>query len=102
MEEIQNSDSNSLLAFLLGDLVLASSLDSDIDLPIALCKDSIHIPKTVSEALSHPGWCDAMREEMEALETNGTWYLVSLPIGKKVVGCKWVFTVKVNPNGSVA
>jgi Reverse transcriptase (RNA-dependent DNA polymerase) len=26
---------------------------------------------------------------------------VSLPAGKKAVGCKWVFTVKQNPEGRV-
>ncbi|OIT34667.1 putative mitochondrial protein, partial [Nicotiana attenuata] len=64
--------------------------------------DSISIPKTVKEALNHPGWSEAMLEEIYALEENYTWDLVNLPSGKKAVGCKWVFTVKVNPNGSVA
>ncbi|OIT33138.1 putative mitochondrial protein, partial [Nicotiana attenuata] len=64
--------------------------------------DSISIPKTVKEALNHPGWSKAMLEEIHALEKNHTWDLVDLPSGKKAVGCKWVFTVKVNPDGSVA
>ena len=42
-----------------------------------------------------------MQEELEALEKNRTWELVSLPPGKKAVGCKWVFTVKQNPEGLV-
>ena len=25
-----------------------------------------------------------------------------LPPGKKAIGCRWVFTVKVNPDGSIA
>ncbi|RVW64653.1 Retrovirus-related Pol polyprotein from transposon RE1 [Vitis vinifera] len=33
-----------------------------------------------------------MLEEIRALEDNHTWKLVDLPQGKKVVGCKWVFT----------
>lgn len=64
--------------------------------------DSVSIPKTVHEAISHPGWHHAMIEEMNALEDNGTWTLVDLPAGKRAIGCKWVFTVKVNPDGSVA
>ena len=43
-----------------------------------------------------------MIEEMNALDANGTWDLVHLPAGKKAIGCKWVFAVKVNPDGSVA
>ena len=38
---------------------------------------------------------------MDALTDNRTWDLVRLPAGKKVIGCRWVFTVKVNPNGSI-
>lgn len=64
--------------------------------------DSILVPKTVGEALAHPGWRAAMIEEMNALDHNGTWALVDLPIHKKPIGCKWVFSVKMNPDGSVA
>jgi Reverse transcriptase (RNA-dependent DNA polymerase) len=42
-----------------------------------------------------------MLEELEALDKNKTWELVSLPPGKKAVGCKWVFTVKQNLEGRV-
>jgi len=34
-----------------------------------------------------------MVDEMTTLEKK-TWDLVSLPRGKKIVGCKWVFTIK--------
>ena len=64
--------------------------------------DSISLPNTFQEALSHPGWCSAMIEEMDALNGNGTWNLVHLPTGKKAIGCRWVFVVKVNQDGSVA
>ena len=64
--------------------------------------DYIKIPKTVSEALEHPGWQKAMIEEMNALEANGTWELVTLPAGKRAIGCKWVFTTKLNPDGTLA
>ncbi|RVW95925.1 putative mitochondrial protein [Vitis vinifera] len=83
----------------------SSDPSSDLDLPISLQKaslDSISAPKTIIEALNHPGWKNAMLEEIRALEHNHTWKLVDLPQGKKVVGCKWVFAIKVNPDGSVA
>ncbi|KAK2391898.1 putative mitochondrial protein [Trifolium repens] len=62
---------------------------------------SVSIPKTVHEALSHPGWKQAMIDEMIALESNQTWELVPLPPGKSVVGCRWVFNVKVGPDGQI-
>ncbi|RVW51460.1 Retrovirus-related Pol polyprotein from transposon TNT 1-94 [Vitis vinifera] len=84
---------------------LSSDPSSDLDLPISLRKasiDSILAPKTVIEALNHPGWKNAMLEEIRALEDNHTWKLVDLPQGKTIVDCKWVFAIKVNPDGSVA
>ena len=64
--------------------------------------DSILLSNKVSEALTHLGWRSAMIEAMDALTDNGTWDLVRLPAGKKVIDCLWVFTVKVNLDGSIA
>ena len=38
---------------------------------------------------------------MAALHSNDTWDLVSLLPGKSTVGCRWVYTVKVGPDGRV-
>ena len=64
--------------------------------------DFISLPNKVYEAPAHPGWCSAMIEKMDPLTDNGTWNLVFLPVGKKVIGFHWVFTKKVNPDGSIA
>ncbi|KAH9658679.1 protein kinase domain-containing protein [Citrus sinensis] len=77
-----------------------SNSSSQLDLPIALRK-SVVIPKSVYEALNVPEWKEAMLEEMRALEKNATWEKVDLPDGKTTVGCKWVFTVKYNSDGSL-
>ena len=42
-----------------------------------------------------------MFEEMNALKKNGPWEVVDLPREKKVVGCKWAFTIKSKAYGSV-
>ena len=42
-----------------------------------------------------------MVDEMVALYSTGTWDLVVLPSGKSPVGCCWVYTVKVGPDGQV-
>ena len=43
-----------------------------------------------------------MIEEMDALTDNGTWEFVRSPAKKKAIGCRWVFTVKVNLDRSIA
>lgn len=55
----------------------------------------------MKQALAHPQWLVAMQEEYKALMTNGTWTLVKLPPHRNPVGCKWVFRVKENPDGTV-
>ncbi|RVW16754.1 Retrovirus-related Pol polyprotein from transposon TNT 1-94 [Vitis vinifera] len=62
---------------------------------------SVSLPKSTHEALSHPGWRQAMVDEIAALHSNGTWDLVVLPSGKSTVGCRWVYAVKVGPDGQV-
>ena len=42
-----------------------------------------------------------MSVEMLALEKNGTWEKVVLPVEKRPVRCRWVFTVKHKADGTV-
>jgi hypothetical protein len=48
-----------------------------------------------------PKWKEVMLKELTALEKNKTWDLVPYPLDKKIVGCKWVYTVKQNPDGKI-
>ena len=63
--------------------------------------NSIETPKTVQEALRNDNWRKAMMEEMSALIKNNTWEVVGLPIGKRKVGCKWVFPTKFRADGTL-
>ncbi|MCH82053.1 retrovirus-related Pol polyprotein from transposon TNT 1-94 [Trifolium medium] len=58
-------------------------------------------PRTVKKAMSDPAWLAAMKQEFDALLRNNTWTLVPLPSGRRPVGCKWVFRIKENSDGSV-
>ena len=42
-----------------------------------------------------------MKEELDALPKNHTLDLVTLPLGKSVVGCKWIYKIKTHSNGSI-
>ena len=58
-------------------------------------------PKSTKAALNDPSWLSAMQTEYAALIKNATWSLVDLPPSRTTIGCKWVFRVKENPDGSV-
>ncbi|GJS28001.1 retrovirus-related pol polyprotein from transposon TNT 1-94 [Tanacetum coccineum] len=45
-------------------------------------------PKKVSEALKHPGWVDAMQDELNQFARNKVWTLVPAPYGKIIIGSK--------------
>lgn len=42
-----------------------------------------------------------MKAEHDALLTNNTWTLTTLPPNRRVIGCKWIFRIKQNPDGSI-
>lgn len=58
-------------------------------------------PNSYAEAQQFPEWQSAMRAEIDALEKNGTWTVVSLPPDKKAIGCKWVFKTKLKADGTI-
>ena len=46
-------------------------------------------------------WKQVMNEEMDALVSRRIWELVSTPTDAVIVGCRWVYTLKYRPDGSV-
>ena len=58
-------------------------------------------PESYAEAAKNANWRAAMEEEMHALAENETWDLVDAPTGVKPIGCRWVYKVKYNIDGSV-
>ncbi|KAL6325849.1 hypothetical protein AAG906_031001 [Vitis piasezkii] len=58
---------------------------------------TVAIPNSVQEALVDPRWKAAMK----SLQKNETWELVECPPGKKLVGCRWIYTMKYKADGSI-
>ncbi|RVX14584.1 Retrovirus-related Pol polyprotein from transposon TNT 1-94 [Vitis vinifera] len=78
-------------------------IDSNSSLPeenIGEDRDG-EVPNTIQEALKISEWKKAVQDEIDALEKNGTWTITDLPVGKRPVGCKWIFTIKYKADGLV-
>jgi hypothetical protein len=64
-------------------------------------------PTSYREALGRldsAGWKSALRSEYHSLIDNRTWDTVpesAIPGGGRPIGCKWVFKLKTNPDGSI-
>ena len=59
-------------------------------------------PTSFDDAVGNVKWEKAMDEEMATSYANETWGLVPLPESKNIIGCKWVYKVKHNSDGSVS
>ena len=42
-----------------------------------------------------------MKDELDAMKANKTWYVVPLPKGKHSIICKWVYKIKYHANGTI-
>ena len=59
-------------------------------------------PKSFRAATRKAEWDQAMLEEMEALQKQGTWSLIPCPKNKNIIGSKWIYKIKKNPDGTVS
>lgn len=58
-------------------------------------------PKSFQEAYKDRRWVEAMQVEIQAMQNIKAWELVPLPQRKKLIGCKWVYKVKLKATGEV-
>ncbi|XP_024026724.1 uncharacterized protein LOC112093120 [Morus notabilis] len=58
-------------------------------------------PVTVTQALRHPKWLQAMKDEYAALQRNKMWDLVPPDPCHNLVGNKWVFRIKRRPDATI-
>ena len=58
-----------------------------------------HEPKSYQDAATKTEWKIAMQKELQALDANNTRELVPLPSGKKAIGSKWIYKVKLKSDG---
>ena len=67
----------------------------------ARCNFCVVEPENFEEAIKLEVWKKAMEEEIRVIEKNKTWELVERPKEKEVIGVKWIYKTKLNPDGSI-
>jgi len=65
------------------------------------CNMAMIEPNCYEEASKQEVWVKAMEEEVKMIEKNNTWELVNCPKGKDIIGVKWVYKTKLNPDGTI-
>ena len=58
-------------------------------------------PSSFEEAVQQPTWIDTMVEDYDSNINNNAWEVVPRPVGKSVVGSRWIYEVKQVADGSV-
>lgn len=58
-------------------------------------------PKTIASALKHPGWIASVSDEITTIHMLHTWTLVPQTSEMNVLVCRWLFTIKYNPDGGI-
>ena len=63
--------------------------------------NSLVEPTCFSQAVKHQAWREAMAQEFNALQRNGTWSLVPYNSTMNVLPNKWVFKIKHHADGTL-
>ncbi|EOY09661.1 Cysteine-rich RLK (RECEPTOR-like protein kinase) 8 [Theobroma cacao] len=95
-----SSHSNIVTAHPISKHLSASKLSLE-QKTFTISLSKIHEPNTYHQAANHFHWRDAMSVELKALQDNGTWSIVPWPANSHVIGCKWIYKVKLNEHGEV-
>ncbi|GFX67838.1 retrovirus-related Pol polyprotein from transposon TNT 1-94 [Trichonephila clavipes] len=80
-----------------------STVDHNANRPEAL-NIEVLIPrhfKDVKNSSQSDKWQDAMKEEINVMKERDVWELVPAPQDSKVIGCRWVYTLKTDSKGII-
>ncbi|XP_016165244.1 uncharacterized protein LOC107607858 [Arachis ipaensis] len=98
--------SNSTFEFPLSNARLTEQSSCAVPaLEAKLCSSSPDLtqvePSSVAQALTSSQWKAAMDEEYAALMKCKTWKLVDPSTAADPIGCRWIFRIKRQPDGSI-
>ncbi|KAI0992340.1 hypothetical protein K3495_g15846, partial [Podosphaera aphanis] len=87
------------------DMNIENAFLSETLVSAALVCEDVPIPRSYKQAIADPVygkmWKKAIDEEIQALTLNQTWEEVFVPTDANLISTKWVFTVKLKPDGTL-
>ncbi|KAA3481454.1 Retrovirus-related Pol polyprotein from transposon TNT 1-94 [Gossypium australe] len=95
------SDNQPPVLLVINNHPMVTRVKASVFKPKAMLVETVE-PSTIEEALLSPERHAAAQAEYDALIRNSTWELVPRPPHRKIIGCKWLFKIKRNPDGTVA
>jgi hypothetical protein len=79
-----------------------ADLDEYMALLVKADKDT-YLPRSYEDAMQHADlWLPPMQAEMEVMRKRGVFSKVERPVGRKVIGLKWIFGFKYDVEGEIA
>lgn len=72
-----------------------SSDDDETNLALLMSNDLVHYEEAVTDA----NWRMEMDNEIKSIENNKTWTLVTLRVGCKIIGVRWIYKTNYNEHG---
>jgi len=100
---IETSFGPTFITFFLAEVLEKFDTDSLIDefMSLFLLEED---PKTYQEAMRSIDvtfWKEAIKSEIDSLESNKIWELTNLPKRCRLISCKWIFKKKLRMDGSI-
>ncbi|GAA0148629.1 transmembrane signal receptor [Lithospermum erythrorhizon] len=68
----------------------------------ASSSDPLYVPTCYSDAIKYPYWRQAILDEYTSLVQNNIWELVPLTNAHNLIGSKWLYRVKLDPDSSIS
>ncbi|GKB09812.1 retrovirus-related pol polyprotein from transposon TNT 1-94 [Tanacetum coccineum] len=78
-----------------------SKLATDVKMCAFELTVSLVEPSKIKEAMENPSWIEAMHDELHQFQRLHVWELVERPVGRNIIGVKWIWKNKTDAKNIV-
>ncbi|GJT59173.1 retrovirus-related pol polyprotein from transposon TNT 1-94 [Tanacetum coccineum] len=78
-----------------------NKLVTDVEMYMYALTISTTEPKNIKEAMQDHSWIESMQEELHQFERLSVWEVVERPVGRNIIGVKWLWKNKTDAENTV-